>query len=357
MKHIYKTLISLSAIAMTAVGCSSGDSTSYSLLASGQKFKQTTVNTKVDILWVVDNSGSMQPLQNNLTANFNSFISQFVTKGYDFHLSVTGTDAYTAEPTFRNDPNMAKFRDGNGTTHSGVFQIVPTTLNLLNVFVTNASLGMTSSGDERAFSSMKSSLNSSLNAGFLRSDSFLGVIILSDEDDFSNPTRPELTFTGGDHNYNQVGLESVDSYVEYLDTKTNTTGALRRYSVSAITVLDEACRAQHAADAPSTNIGVRYKDLATKTNGVLGSVCDASFAASLDAIQQKIIELSTQFYLEGSPKPETIQVVVNGITVPSDANNGWTYNAAGNSILFHGTSVPPAGASVSVTFDPSSLQF
>ncbi len=96
MGLVYKNLIVAVGLAAMATGCSNGD-TSYSLLSSGQSFKQATVNTKVDILWVVDNSGSMKPLQDNMTANFNSFISQFVTKGYDFHLSVVGTDAYKAE--------------------------------------------------------------------------------------------------------------------------------------------------------------------------------------------------------------------------------------------------------------------
>ena len=354
MGLVYKNLIVAVGLAAMATGCSNGD-TSYSLLSSGQSFKQATVNTKVDILWVVDNSGSMKPLQDNMTANFNSFISQFVTKGYDFHLSVVGTDAYKAEAGFQNNPVLAKFRDGAGSSHSGIFTILPGTPDLLNTFVINASLGMTSSGDERAFSSFKSAMVSPLNSGFLRSDSFLGVIILSDEDDFSNPTRPENSFAGGDHNYAQPGLESVDSYVNFLDTQTNTTGAFRRYSVSAIAVLDEACRAQHGLSAPSTSIGNRYMELANKTDGILGSVCDASYANSLQEIQQHIMELSTQFYLSAKPVEASIQVSVNGVNVPMDASNGWTYNAAANSIIFHGTSVPASGASVSVNFDPESL--
>lgn len=355
MRQIYKNVIVSAALAMMATACSNGD-TSYSLLASGQSFKQATVNTKVDILWVVDNSGSMQPLQDNMTANFNSFMNQFVTKGYDFHLAVTSSDAYRAEPFFQNNPTLSKFRDGNGSTHSGVFMITPGTPNLIPTFVNNASLGMTGSGDERVFSSFKSTLSNSLNSGFLRADSFMGLIILSDEDDFSNPTRPENTFTGGDHNYGQAGLETVDSYVNYLDTLTNTTGALRRYSVSAITVMDEACRAQHAQNAPSTIVGTRYIDMANKTDGILGSVCDASYATALQQIQEHIMELSTQFYLNAKPVESSIVVTVNGHTVPNNPTNGWSYNPAANSVLFHGSAVPASGATVGVQFDPQKLQ-
>ncbi len=102
MKPLIGRLIMVSLIAVVGAGC--GDKgTTYSMLSTGQSFKQSKVNSKIDMLWVVDNSGSMQPLQNNMTSNFNSFMSQFVTKGYDFHLSVTSTDSFLAHQNFNNN--------------------------------------------------------------------------------------------------------------------------------------------------------------------------------------------------------------------------------------------------------------
>ncbi len=56
---------------------------------------------KVDILWVVDSSGSMAPKQARLAANFNGFINQLVTANppIDFHIAVTTTD--TDDPAAR----------------------------------------------------------------------------------------------------------------------------------------------------------------------------------------------------------------------------------------------------------------
>lgn len=359
MKQILGQLAFVTTLSVFIMGCGS-KGTSYSLLSTGQSFTQAKVNAKIDMLWVVDNSGSMQPLQTNMTNNFNSFINQFVTKGYDFHLAVTSSDSYRAGAKFQNNPALAKFSDGVNS-HTGIFDIVPGTANLINTFVTNATLNANGSGDERALSSFKAALDSPLNAGFLRSDSFLAVIILSDEDDFSDPNRVEYswTFNGGiaDHSYTNPGLEPVDSYVTYLDTKTNTTGAFRRYSVSAITVLDSACRAAHAATSPSTIIGQRYMDLANKTSGVLGSVCAASYAPALTAIQNRIIELGTQFFLSATPVVASISVSVDSISIPQDATNGWTYNSAANSVVFHGTAIPASGATINVTFDPAKLTF
>jgi hypothetical protein len=288
-------------------------------------------------------------------------MTNFTSKGYDFHLAVTTTEAYLAAANFHNDPSLTPFRDGVGTTTTGVFDILPTTLNLIPTFVTNASLGTTGSGDERAFSSFQAALNDPTNAGFLRPSSFMAMIILSDEDDFSSTSRVEYSWTnlGGvpDHDYTYANLDPVDNYISYLDGLTNTTGALRRYSVSAIAVLDADCMAAHVAESPATVIGQRYMTMATATNGIVGSVCDTSYAASLTAIQAQIISLGTQFFLNGSPIPSTIVVDVDGVVVPPDPTNGWTYNSAANSIVFHGVAVPLAGATISVNFDPSKLTF
>lgn len=361
-KQKWILILGLAVIGLLTSGCSSGGGSSYSILPTAQSFTQSvgTVNDKTDVLWVIDNSRSMDPLQNNLTSNFSSFINAFVSKGYDFQMAVTTTDAYLAGPNFNNTPSRAKFRDGVGSTRSGVFVMLPTTLNLSSVFLTNASQGGGGSGDERAFSSMKAALGSSLNAGFLRPNAFLAVIILSDEDDFSDPNRPEASwqYFGGvrDHSYTNPGLETVSSYMSYLDSLTGSSATIRRYSVSAISVLDSACLASHIANSTSSIIGQRYMDFANATNGVLGSIC-GSFAANLLQIQEKILELGTQFYLDRAPIVSSIRVFVNGSVVTENALNGWTYNAIANSIVFHGAAVPPSNASIQVAFDPQNIVF
>lgn len=362
MKTETKRILILAAMTLATTACGSSGS-SFSLTEQGQSFKQaaSSFNNQVDLLWVVDNSASMDPLQNNMTSNFNSFIQQFVTKGYDFQLAVTTTDAYLSEANFDNTPSMAKFRDGVGSNHTGIFNILPTTPNLINVFVTNASQGGNGSGDERAFSSMRDALSSSQNSNgsWHRSGAYLGIIILSDEDDFSSPNRPEDSwlYRGGvsDHNYNYSGLDPISMYTGYLDTLTTSQSSARKYSVSAITVKDNTCLQSHLSQSPSSIIGQRYMQIAAQTNGVVGSICDASYANTLNAIQQSIVELSTQFYLTKTPDPTTIVVTVNGATVPQDASNGWTYLSASNSIEFHGSAVPQEGSDISVNFTPTSL--
>lgn len=354
------------------VGCGSG-APSFSLLPDGQSFKQSSsgFNNQLDILFVIDNSGSMDNEQLTLANNFAAFMGDFQTKGYDFKIAVTGTDAYLANSLMGTTisttyAQAAKFRDGpirtdSGSyslmgTHSGVFVILPSTPNIfdpitkLGVFPTNIKQGVNGSGDERAFSSFMTSLNSPLNAGFLRSKSFLAVIIVSDEDDFSDYTR--TLNAAPDHSYTAASLHSIQSYVDQLDSLTGTTGASRRYNVSNISPLDTAC----APNWMDSHLPNRMVQLTNATNGISGSICDATFATSLNQIQSKISELSTQFFLDRVPVVETIYVKVNDVPISQDAANGWTYDSTANSIVFHGSSIPAQGADIYITFQPTTIK-
>jgi hypothetical protein len=347
-----------SVMAGALVGCSKA-APSFSTLSQTSSFAQATSNNKVDVLWVIDNSFSMDPLQANLVSNFSQFINTFQSRNFDFNMTFTTTDAYLSEANFRNDPSFALIRDGAGSNHSGFFYISPSTPNLVQNFVTNATQGSLGSGDERAFSSMLDAMKNPANMGMLRKGAFLAVIILSDEDDFTDPNRPEGSWltSGGipDHDYTNPGLPAVDSVIAQLDSITSSTSASRNYNVSAITVMDNTCMTSHLANSPSTIVGSRYIELANKTGGVLGSVCDTSFATSLAKIQSQIATLATQFQLDRVPDVRTISVVVNGSVIPQDATNGWTYVSTSNSIQFHGAAIPPAGASIQVSFEPATI--
>ena len=138
-----------------------------------------------------------------------------------------------------------------------------------------------------------------------------------------------------------------------MDTLTSSTATNRRYNINSIAILDAACRA--ALGENGRKIAVRQNELATLTGGILGSLC-ADFGTTLSTISNKIIELSTQFYLDRIPRAGSLRVFVGGIEVPLDSTNGFSYNATNNSITFHGTAVPTAGAQISVSYDPTELR-
>lgn len=397
MKSQNKFLLGLtSAFGLIISGCEKTDR-SFSLLDSGSTYQQAGNYEvrKVDILWVIDNSGSMDSSQRNLTANFSSFISDFQAKGFDFHMAVTGTDAWRSRTMaltadgMSNASVLRRARPGrinytnpfNYATNSGYSVLDSLTPNLSNIFVTNATQGTTGTGDERAFESIRAFLDAPENSSFRRADAFLSVIIVSDEDDFSgytsqNPTRssypifadygdespnnltsehPITLVEPSNHDtsdiyylYNDSRLDSVDSYKTYLDGKFISTD---NYSVNVIGILDAQCRHDLNQSYVGRRIGRRMMQLANLTNGVKASLC-GDFATSLDQIAKATLKLTTKFKLTREPVVETISIIVDGQSIAQNETNGWSYNSADWSITFNGSSVPPQGAVVQINFTP-----
>lgn len=337
---------------LLASGCGSKEAV-FSLMPEQMVVEQTTsyVPRKIDILWVIDNSGSMETSQANVANNLNRFMNRFQSLGYDFHIGVTGTDAYRALFESRKK-NLSLLRDGYGATHSGVFVLEPSTPNLLPTFMTNVTLGINGTGDERAFSSFKATLNDPLNSAFRRPDAFLAIIIVSDEDDFS---LSGATYMG--RNYDEPTLLSLQSFKDYLDTLTGTTvgSNVKNYSVNAITVQTQECADLLNSDGFDRIVGKRYMELADLTGGVQGSLC-GDFGESLELISGNIIQNTATFPLNRQPNIDTLQITVNGNVVPQDSTNGWTYNAETNSIEFHGSAIPTAGSQIGINFDPTNIQ-
>lgn len=350
---VCRTALLASATALIA-GCNKSAS-SYSLLDDGSSFKQTAVfiPSKIDILWVIDNSGSMETSQTNLTNSFQSFINRFQSQNFDFHMAVTTTEAYRYQfgATTQNIKQVT-LRDGRVSTSSepnpvtsGVRVMTNQTQNLTDVFRINATQGINGDGDERAFESFRQALLYPSNmAEFRRDEAFLAVIIVSDEEDFSTSQ------SGINESYNNSNLYSVDRYVDFL--KDYTGGG--NFSVNTISVIDESCRQTLSTSFPR-KLSPRLKELATKTGGLSKSLC-ANFGDTLSSISDSIIQLSAVFKLGREPVVESIVVKVDGVEIAQDAVNGWTYNATDLTITFHGSSVPGNNSNVSIDFFPKSIK-
>ncbi len=330
---------------------------SFSLLMENAIFKQTTnyQARKIDILWVIDNSGSMETSQTSLAQNFRSFIQTFKDKNFDFHMAVTSTDAYV-DYYYSNSTSYSKFKDGD-TQHSGIFIMDKDTPNIEQIFMTNVMIGINGSGDERAFSSLEKALTNPLNNQFRRSDAFLAVIIVSDEDDFShydwsNGTRSYFMT----ENYNHNSIYPTTRFTQFLDQQTqNAQSETKNYAVNGIAIFDETCRSQLNNSFTGRKIAQRYAQLIDATQGSKISLCD-QFADSLEFLSQQILTLSSEFHLEREPVVETIRIIVNGQLLANDHLNGWTYDSTKQNIMFHGTGIPPADATVSINYDPVTIK-
>ncbi len=332
-------------IVVCMLGCTQQQ---FYLPSEQQVFQQnrSSTNKVIDVLWVIDNSKSMETSQTNLANNLDAFIGGFVQKGLSFKMAFTTTDAY--QSLFTGNLQLSHFRDGSDQFgHSGVPIIMNTTPNIENVFLMNARVGTAGNGDERAFQSLRETLINPGNQNFLRPDSFFSVIIISDEEDYSwDGSTPATAQTP------MPPLHPISTYINFLDSFTSSLPSNRKYSVSSISIQDQACLTQLGS---GRRMGVRYKELSEATNGYSGNLC-SNFGDTLAKISGKILELLTSFKLNREPDISTIQVAVDGKVIPNDAQNGWTYDSAKNAIFFHGTSVPGEGQQVIINYQPTSAR-
>ena len=196
------------ALMMLATACPNREVAEVPANPSKQIEKRVPVqlNRDVDILFVIDDSGSMREEQLSLADNFNAFISelQAIQGGLpNVHIGVVSTNVgagpllgdnrclasdagqLQANPLVPgcNPPNDAYISDigdesGNRTPNYSD--------SLQETFSCIAQLGITGCGFEQPLESMRQALdNNPANTGFLRDNAFLAVIIISDEDDCS----------------------------------------------------------------------------------------------------------------------------------------------------------------------------
>ena len=298
---------------------------------------------KLDILWVVDNSGSMATSQQRLTQNFPRFIQNFLKKRYDFRIAVTTTDAYRGQFS----PSYLAKRKLRSTSQGESF-LTPLTLDIESKFNQLAQVGTTGHGDERAFQSLEYVLTFSENANFRRPDAYLAIIIVSDEDDFSHPTSAFL-----DGQYQNPSLYPVSRYHDFLN---QWVGDPKLYSVYAISLLDLACKNQLADTYNERKVAQRYHQLVELTGGKNFSLCQ-DFGTSLEFISDTIIRKrppAATYTLIKEPVVESIRVFIDQQEIVYDGENGWSYNAQQNTLSLHGEAALRIqdGGAIKITFDP-----
>jgi hypothetical protein len=325
---------SLCAGALTACGPKAAD---FSILAASQGlFQGATANTKVDVLWVIDNSGSMLTKQQTLANSFGSFANVFVNKGFDFHMAIMTTD----------------IRDVASGGQAGIFQGVPqvftsATPAFVNIFKSNVVVGDLGDSHAKELDGIQLALSSTLlngaNSGFLRNDAFLSVVMVSDSDDDDSTATPAQV---------QTFLSSLKPKVYDAVNKT----WKDNFMVSAVIAdpSDTNINADCAAFAPFEP-GTKLANLVSLTSGNVAMICSNDFSSGLTNLSENIVEAVTEVPLSQVPNLSTMVVSENGSLVPQDATNGWTYVSTGNKLVFHGSWIPVANTSISINYIPNDI--
>lgn len=303
----------------------------FDILPTGQSFQGAITSNKIDVLWVVDNSGSMLTKQQNLATSFNSFMNTFTQRNYDFRMAIITTDT-RAVPTGQN----------------GNFQGTPTvidnsTANFETTFQANVVVGATGDAAAKGLDAINLALSpaklAGTNTGFVRNNSKLIIIILSDADDNDSTATAASTI---------AFLDSLRP-----DTVDESTGRLiDNYSVNV--VIDNQASPGPVACVGSED-GIKFRELANLSGGSIMDICAADFSSGLTQLSENIAQFVSQVLLKSEPQVSTLQVIVDGVNIPQNATNGYSYVASGNKIVFNGSAIPTQNSVVSVTYTPTDI--
>jgi len=281
----------------------------------------------VDIMWVVDCSGSMGEEQDNLADNFGTFVNTAVTWNADIQVGVVSCSMDDAGHSGRlqGSPKVLKY-GGVGAMDRTAF---------VNAFEDNIKLGTSCSGTEKGLEASNMSLSPPLitdpaeNAEFLRENAGLVVVYVSDEEDQSIP----------DTGY-------------YVDFLRNIKGFQNREMLQVYGIVGDCpggCQNQNTGEAGE---GCRYSDVAAACGGFEYSICANDWTTIYEDIGNRAFGLRRQFFLTRLADPTTIVVDVRdaqGNSVPMEEGTDWVYDDESNSIIF--TDAPPAGADITIEYD------
>lgn len=282
-----------------------------------ETFTQPAVS-KTDILLTIDDSCSMADEQAELAANLNSFLGYATSRGLDFQLGVTTTDdtALTARGRLLQTPTNPKVLRWD-------------TPQLTSLFAAKVQVGTGGSGQEMPLSTTMRALTPPLsdgaNAGLLRDDAALGIIIVTDAVDQS--------------------LEPISTYVDRI---LGVKGDARRFLVS-VNVVGPFSTTAGCSTEGSVDNG-RFRTLVEASGGVRADICTANWARDLTRVAEAAFGARASFPLVARPDvSRPLTVTVNGQAAP-DAG----FDAPANAVDFGGQP-PPPGATISVRYTAACL--
>ncbi len=245
---------------------------------------------KVDVLLVVDNSGSMEGWQLLVGLRFNEFLTYFIDADVDYHIGVTTTTVDTnLGSTGCTQADFDAIPAPGHLMNNAV--ITPNTENAEALFSDLVHVGACGSGDERGLEAARQALSPELlegpSAGFIRDEAMLSVIFVSDEQDGS--TDPV-------HDY-------VNDYYAVKGQRSRDV-----FNASALVITDAA---DCIVSMDPIQEGTRYMAVVDETDGVTGNLCNTNFEDIFTEISFKSTRLQDTFFLSEEPNAGTLTVSVD----------------------------------------------
>jgi hypothetical protein len=274
---------------------------------------------RVYVLWVIDNTASMAREQLQLAEAFQGFVEALEEEEVAYQLGVITTDVSDQQ--------------------AGVLQGVPWVItpehdDPVQAFSEAVQVGIEGAGPEAglgaAWLATTEPLTSEGNRGFLRPDSLLHIVLVSDSDDHSEDLfEPWLS----------QGESAVDFFLDFLDERGESSG--HAPIVSAVAgEIPTGCYGLTGRAQPAND----YHAVVDATGGVFASICAGDMAPVLEGLGTASLIYADTFLLQAEPTPETIKVWVDGERV----SDGWGWQESPSALVFE--QPPPPDASILVRY-------
>ncbi|CAA0093911.1 Uncharacterised protein [Zhongshania aliphaticivorans] len=315
--------------------------------AASQTFSQVeSANNAADILWVIDNSGSMSEEQENLGNGIDQFFDSLNAAGLDFRLAATTTDGSTCgELLTLPDDETANY-------------ISPSTPD-----------GEAQWGDDPDGIARPGTYGSATETGFYCADTvdLSGfdresapniIIFVSDEPE--NETANGYTPSGA--GYGSYVTRDFATYKQaFIDSGATFFAIAGPYETVRETFDDPYASYDSSfscsGDGGNAGGGAHYREIAALTGGSSASICAAStsWTVMYDEIIETATGLASSFKLDFTPIASSVVVTVNGVEVSRDTahTDGFDvlYGSEEASIVFYGEAIPQAGDEIAVSYE------
>jgi hypothetical protein len=287
-------------------------------------FKQKNASGKEDILFVVDNSPSMEADQKKLGAKLKSFMAGLGNTNWQ--IAFTTTDVSNGSYGIKGSLLPL-------AGHPTEKVLTPAYADADTVFLNTVHRREVASSDEQPLKASILAMQKSAteNSAFFRADADLVIIVLSDEDEMSTGSSKKAT----------KASQVVDAFNLIF-------GATKKLSVYGIIIKpnDVACYniQKGTGDFANAFYGVHVAELSRITTGLIGSICATDYSQTLLDIGTDVTILSNTFVLQKNPVAGSVQVKLT----PSQSIP-WTVE--GTKLTF--AKAPQAGSLVQVSYTPT----
>lgn len=285
-------------------------------LSQKETFAQENIGI-VDIALVIDNSGSMSQEQINLGNKLAPLIESIADA--DWRIGIITTD-----PSDTCIRSLVTKQDQNPS-------------NIFRSAILGA--GTNGSGREQGFRQAVTALDCKSPAPWVRNNSTIGVLIVSDEDNCSSQSEVDAVSNHPCRNQPFRFAEHLTSFISNnLDRDLGVESSI--YGIFKIPG-DNSCNT-----APF--FGEEYQRSVNLSGGTSGSICDADYSNTLNSISRDLAtKLKNEFPLNLGPNDRivdnTLVVKVNGTEISS----GFIVNRS--SIEF--TDIPDLNSTIEVEYD------